>query len=1046
MLLSLLMFLSAVNCVYGNGVVEQSGVSGGLIVHVGCGDGRETVGFNIDDRFIVHGLDVDEAKVATARKAAVGKGVHGRISFSCYMGKRLPYADNLVNLLIVEESCKVDRKEMMRVIAPLGTLMVRQGSNWEKKTKPWPKGMGQWPHFMHGPDGNAVTNDSKVGLPARLQWWEGPLWARHHNTIQGVEAAVSANGRIFLLYDDAPTSSAGGREEWVLTARDGFNGLLLWKKTIKSIGWKEWSDRADVGRFNDPKQIHRRLVAVGDRVYVTPGLHEPVVQLDAASGKVLKRYKGTEFTSEIVLDGSTLILVLRDIPSEAGASKNSDRHGMHRITAIDVDSGNQLWLSGVYRGQADRFSASQPLKDLKVTVGHGKVMFLAEREVICLDRQNGKEVWRQPRQGLEEGNTPERGVLSKWSNFHSTLIIYNGAGYLLQPELRKSYGAGFTPAVLSAFSLETGKLLWKKDCAHMGFGTQSAMFAARKLIWVYDVLNKDGKLRPTKTRDNTQTALLGLDPMTGEQKSLIHPKGIMNAAGFHPRCYPEKATANHLWTSVGGRPLQAIDLNDGSFVNMPWLKTACRLGVLPCNGLLTILPHPCVCQPQILMNGVISVAPASEPNDNTAEEELLIKGPAWGASSKASFGAGAWTMHRGTPDRTGYGRSDISIPLKRLWMRKAGQSLTQAVSDGNHVFLSCKETGAIHAMDSESGNTIWSFLPDGVADSSPSLYKGLLLFGTNTGWVYCLDADKGTLVWRFLAAREQRRIVSFGRVSSPWPVHGSVLVMDDLVYAAAGINSYLDGGIRVFALDPATGDIKKKTIINTTGISNPSYPLAQGAIADLLCGSDGMITMRYKEIDFNGSGATAVKVPSGQYIHATRGMLDPAWFHRTGWIYGKSHPTNGDIDLRDGRHGGQLVVLDDSCSYSINVFGKWSRTGPALDILNKAETGFSLYARKLDSADRKWYVPIQLHVRAMCVTEKHLLIAGSVPGEDQDDPWAPIRGRGPAKVLVYSKADGKLLHGADLPVGPEHDGMSVSGGKVYLSLVDGTIVCLGEGE
>ena len=43
------------------------------------------------------------------------------------------------------------------------------------------------------------------------------------------------------------------------------------------------------------------------------------------------------------------------------------------------------------------------------------------------------------------------------------------------------------------------------------------------------------------------------------------------------------------------------------------------------------------------------------------------------------------------------------------------------------------------------------------------------------------------------------------RLSSLWPVNTSVLFHNELIYTLAGRNSYLDGGIHLSALDPATG-------------------------------------------------------------------------------------------------------------------------------------------------------------------------------------------------------------------------------------------------
>ena len=56
-------------------VLEAAGVRGGLVVHVGCGDGRLTVALRANDSYLVHGLDAEAANVAKARetvRAAAG--------------------------------------------------------------------------------------------------------------------------------------------------------------------------------------------------------------------------------------------------------------------------------------------------------------------------------------------------------------------------------------------------------------------------------------------------------------------------------------------------------------------------------------------------------------------------------------------------------------------------------------------------------------------------------------------------------------------------------------------------------------------------------------------------------------------------------------------------------------------------------------------------------------------------------------------------------------------------------------------------------------
>jgi outer membrane protein assembly factor BamB len=95
----------------------------------------------------------------------------------------------------------------------------------------------------------------------------------------------------------------------------------------------------------------------------------------------------------------------------------------------------------------------------------------------------------------------------------------------------------------------------------------------------------------------------------------------------------------------------------------------------------------------------------------------------------------------------------------------------------------------------------------GRVDSPPTIHRGTVLFGSADGWVYCLRLSDGDLIWRFLAAPADVRTVANDRLESVWPVHGSVLVLGDVAYCSAGRSTWLDGGIRLYGLDPATGKI-----------------------------------------------------------------------------------------------------------------------------------------------------------------------------------------------------------------------------------------------
>ena len=110
-------------------ILDGSGVTGGLVVHVGCGDGKLTAALRANDSFLVHGLDVDAENVAAARRYIQSLGLYGTVSVEHYDGQRLPYADNLVNLIVVSDPSSMAREELLRVLCPGGTAADLLASN-----------------------------------------------------------------------------------------------------------------------------------------------------------------------------------------------------------------------------------------------------------------------------------------------------------------------------------------------------------------------------------------------------------------------------------------------------------------------------------------------------------------------------------------------------------------------------------------------------------------------------------------------------------------------------------------------------------------------------------------------------------------------------------------------------------------------------------------------------------------------------------------------------------------------------------------------------
>ena len=116
-------------------ILDRTGVKGGLIVHIGCGDGRLTAALRDNERYIVHGLDTDAKNVETARRHIQSLGLYGPVSVQSWNGRTLPYADNLAGLVVADEPDRVSMTEIMRVLRPLGVAYVKSGGKWTKTTR-----------------------------------------------------------------------------------------------------------------------------------------------------------------------------------------------------------------------------------------------------------------------------------------------------------------------------------------------------------------------------------------------------------------------------------------------------------------------------------------------------------------------------------------------------------------------------------------------------------------------------------------------------------------------------------------------------------------------------------------------------------------------------------------------------------------------------------------------------------------------------------------------------------------------------------------------
>lgn len=901
---------------------------GGLTVWVGDREApsqwaRQLVDLHGQDGRLVLGLHADAQKVRQTREELAKLGLYGPVSVDHLPAKSagLPLIAESVNLLVVAEPERYSTTEIDRVLAPLGTAMLRDGSDWRTVTKPWPDELGQWTHYLGDATNNPVARDQRIAPPRHLQFQTGPRWSRHHDHMSSVSALVSAEGRIFGIFDQGLYESPQLPPDWNLVARDAFNGALLWERPIEQWHSTLWPLKSG------PASLPRRLVAHGDAVYATLGIQAPVTAMDAASGRTLREYAGSEGAEEIVLQGDVLLVLVSrtredldadlKVDPEEGESRDhrttysptmrriwagvrSPRwtHADRALLAFDAASGRRLWkVEGM-------------VVPLTLAADSRNVYYHDNQKLVALRLADGKPQWESPPVPVWQGLHGQG--LQSW--FAPSLVVYDGVVVVAGGEkMHMSYFGWGSKDIgedtMTAFSAETGEKLWTADHPYSGYNSPQDLLVAQNQVWA----GRTGK-------GDVLGFYAGHHLRTGRMESHFPP--TLKTYWFHHRCYRAKATENYILSSRTG--IEFIDLRTGEWTIHHWVRGACLYGIMPANGLVYAPPHPCACYSEALLKGLVALAPATASRalpEPLAPEERLQPGPAYDEPVAGGSDANAWPTYRGDAGRSGAARSAVPLELQPRWSTALGGQLTQPIVAGDRLFVAQTDRHAIHALDAPSGELLWSFVAGGRVDSPPTYDQGRLLFGSADGYVYCLRASDGQLVWRFQAAPADRRMVVDDQVESCWPVHGSVLVQDGVATLVAGRSMYLDGGLRLCRLDAATGRLLSETVFDDrdpeTGENLQRHVrglnMAVG-LPDILSSDGDRLYMRSQVMDLEGNRLAVGTANSGHpHLFAPYGFTDDSWFHRTYWVYGDGF-RGGIGGFGDGRRfpAGRILAHNDS--------------------------------------------------------------------------------------------------------------------------------------
>jgi len=1065
---------------------QADGCPGGLQVVLGPGNAdlaNALAGTGAFDTQILVDKPTDLQKI---RGALIERRASGRVSALCAPKGygALPYADNLLNRVVVADWKRAAdpsavAREISRVVAPGGMVYIDAGAR-EPLTaaglvrkadagslmcfaKPWPADIDEWTHHAHGADGNAVARDKKVGPPRHYQWFAEPRWMRTHESESSISAIVTAAGRVYTITDLAPPGlfgPKGGSGDWFLAAQDAFNGQYLWKVPIAEWGWEYWQLNWFMGRPGDmPLNLQKRLVAQGDKVYATLGYRAPVTELDGRTGAVLKTFAGTAGANEVIVTGNLLIVAV--LNATEGGKYAQRRDGQKagtgaKVKAFDRCSGRQLWETDkFYKGAKWNYVMRKDATPehntfeldpaLSIATDGRTVALSDDTNIVGLDAKTGAQKWSVQRlDSFTDGAIRDRIVVGKKAQQRHAAA---------QKARREAAKKGPIPEMwvgsivivdgvvlqgnassLIAFDADTGKQLWEvpKGWIHHLWYTWQENYVIDGVVWTWgktvgrDLPQPHGRQK----RVTLPETLNGYDLKTGKLKKSIDTKSAF-LVGHHHRCYRGKATERFVIASHRG--VEMIDVNDGSLHVDRWVRATCHIGFMPANGLLYAPPHPCRCfleEKISYMNALAAASAAPEAMLLPDAPERLVRGPAYGFEG-APAKATDWPAFRHDGARSGATSAAVDGTLTIAWQQETARLPTAPTAAAGLLFFGDQKGSGVTALKQNTGAIAWQFLTGGPVDSPPTYHKGTVIFGASDGRVYCLKAATGELVWQFLAARATRQMCALGKFESANPVHGAVIIKDDTVYCTAGRSSFLDGGIQLYALDAATGKVRKHNTLTGPHTDFNTYTggrgeLPQGARTDVMLAADAGFFMLGSGYNWDLQQAKDISRPP---FITQSGLLDGNYFKRTHWNFPGGYAS--------------VLTFDDESLYSFRMFDS-TRALTSEVYFTPGTKGYALlkYERRPNGNRKVWEARLPLRAPATLSTPNRVFLGGIPDVVPKDAPYAAFRGKLGGELYVVSAADGTVEQKLKLPGEPVFNGMAATPGKLFLTLRTGTVVGL----
>lgn len=179
-----------------------------------------------------------------------------------------------------------------------------------------------------------------------------------------------------------------------------------------------------------------------------------------------------------------------------------------------------------------------------------------------------------------------------------------------------------------------------------------------------------------------------------------------------------------------------------------------------------------------------------------------------------------WPMFRADAARSGYSADPLPERLVLRWRHActAGPSPAwpssgritfdfayQPIVVDGAVLYGTSSNDQVVALDALSGKPRWSFFAGGPIRFAPAAWRDRVFAASDDGHLYALSLADGRLLWKHRGGPNGRMCLGNGRMISRWPARGGPVVVDDVVYFAAGI--WPSDGVYLHALNAESGKV-----------------------------------------------------------------------------------------------------------------------------------------------------------------------------------------------------------------------------------------------